>query len=117
MFITPTKARMLVLFFDESDTWGTPPVPLYQAIVQLLIAEGISGATVLRGIMGYGAAHQLHEMDAANFSTDRPVTILAVDLEDRLRAAMEKIAPMIEEGMGFLMDGEILHHGAGVPGA
>lgn len=117
MFITPTRAKMLVLFFDESDTWGTPEVPLYKAIVQALVADGISGATVLRGIMGFGAAHQLHEVDASNFSTDRPVTILVVDLEDRLRAAMGKIAPMIEEGMGFLLDGEVLHHGAGVPGA
>ena len=117
MFITPTPAKMLVLFFDESDVWGAPTVPLYQAIVRLLIAEGISGATVHRGIMGFGAAHQLHEIGPGTFSTDRPVTVTVVDLEDRLRAVMTKIAPMIEEGMAFLLDGEILHHGAGVPGA
>lgn len=117
MFITPTKAKMLVLVFDESDTWGAPEVPLYKAIVQMLLQEGISGATVLRGIMGFGAAHQLHELDATSLSTDRPVSVLVIDLEDRLRAVMPKIAPMIEEGIAFLMDGEILHHGAGVPGA
>lgn len=118
MFVTPTPAKMLVIFFDESDTWGSPPEPLYQAIVRLLVEEGISGATVHRGIMGFGAAHQLHELDTTgNFSTDRPVSIMVVDLEDRLRAIVPKIAPMIEEGMAFLLDGEILHHGAGVPGA
>jgi uncharacterized protein len=117
MFITPTPARMLVIFFDESDTWGTPPVPLARAIVEKLISEGISGATVLRGLMGFGAAHQLHEAEPGGFSSDRPITIAVIDTEDALRAVLPKIAPMIEEGIVFLLDGEILHHGAGVPGA
>lgn len=105
--------QMMMLFFDESDTWGDPRIPLYEAVVRVLLEHQIAGATVLRGVMGFGAARHLREAGLFGVSPDRPVTVLCVDQEHKLRGVMPAIEPMITEGMVFLLDGEILHHAGG----
>lgn len=105
--------KMMLLFFDESDSWGDPRIPLYEAVVRVLMERGIAGATVLRGIMGFGAAHELHRAGLFGVSPDRPVTVVCIDEERKLRDAIPAIAPMITEGLVFLVDGEVLHHAGG----
>lgn len=104
---------MLLLFFDESDSWGDPRIPLYEAVVRVLMEQGIAGATVLRGIMGFGGAHELHQAGLFGISPDRPVTVICIDEEQKLRDAMPAIAPMITEGLAFLLSGEVLHYAGG----
>jgi len=103
------SARMLWMFFDESDTWGDPRIPLYEAVVRVLMEEGIAGATVLKGELGYGAAHQLAQDSLFGSTPDRPVVVLAVDREEKLRAALPRLRPMIRQGLVFLGGGEVLH--------
>lgn len=104
---------MLLLFFDESDTWSDARVPLYEAVVRVLMEHGVAGATVLRGIIGFGAAQGLNRSGLFGVSPDRPVTVISIDREETLRAALPFIAPMITEGLAFLTDGEILHAAGG----
>lgn len=104
-----TPAKLMMAFFDEQDTWGDPRIPLYEAVLRVLLEHQVAGATVMRGLMGFGAARHLRDRGLFGVSPDRPITVLCVDEEAKLRAALSAIAPMITEGMVFLLDGEILH--------
>ncbi len=104
---------MLLLFFDESDTWGDPRIPLYEAVVRVLMEEGIAGATVLKGELGYGAAHQLTQDGLFGSTADRPVVVMAIDREEKLRAALPRLRPMIRQGLVFLAGGEVVHWAGG----
>ena len=103
--------KMMLIFLDETDTWGESRVPLYEAIVESLMHAGISGATVHNGIMGFGANRQLHRKWLFGVTDERPVTITVIEQEDKLRAILPKLQGMIREGLVFLVDGELLHIG------
>jgi PII-like signaling protein len=79
------EAALLLIYIDETDTWGDSRVPLYEAIVEKLFELGIDGATVQTGIMGYGANRRVHRKRLFGVTDDRPVIISAVDGEHRLR--------------------------------
>ncbi len=108
---------MLLIFFDESDTWGDPRIPLYEAVVRVLLEEGIAGATVLRGLLGFGAAHKLTQDILSGSTADRPVVVLSIDREDKLRSVLPRLQPMVAEGLVFLAGGEVLHWAGGEAGA
>ena len=105
--------KMMLIFLDETDTWGESRVPLYEAIVEALMQAGISGATVHNGIMGYGSNRQMHRKRLFGVTDERPVTITVIEHEDKLRAVLPKLQGMIREGLVFLVDGEVLHAGLG----
>lgn len=106
-------ARMMLVFFDESDTWGDPKIPLYEAVVRVLLESGVAGATVLRGLLGYGAAHKLTQDVLSGAAADRPVVVLSIDREEKLRAVLPQLQPMITRGLVFLASGEVLHWAGG----
>jgi PII-like signaling protein len=101
---TPTK--MLMIFFVESDQWED--LPLYEAILRQLVKMEISGATVQTGIMGFGSHLRIHHKRLFGVSDDRPITILVVDEEDKLRKAIPVIRPMVKEGLMLLADAEVI---------
>jgi len=71
----------LRIFIGESDRWhGTP---LYQAIVERVRQEGLAGATVVRGIEGFGAKSHLHTARILRLSEDLPVLVEIADTDDR----------------------------------
>lgn len=98
--------KMLLVYVDETDTWGT--TPLYEAIVRRLRQLGIAGATAQAGIMGFGSHKKVHHKRLFGVSDDRPVTIAAVDNEEKLRAAVPEIRNMVQEGLLMLMDVEVI---------
>ena len=85
------------IYVGESDQWHGKP--LYQAIVALLRDRGIAGATVLRGIEGYGASAHLHTSRLLQLSQDLPVVVEVVDQEDRLRAILPELDGMVVGGL------------------
>ena len=93
----PEDAELLRIFIGESDKHGHQP--LYEAIVLLARRQGIAGATVLRGIMGFGADSRLHTAKILRLSEDLPIVIEVVDREEKLDALLAEIDPMIEEGL------------------
>jgi len=101
-------AKLLLIYIDETDTWGNSKIPLYEAIVEKLFELGIDGATVHSGIMGYGANRRLHKKRLFGVTDDRPVLVSAVDNEARIRAVLPALKQMVAEGLMLLVDGEVI---------
>jgi PII-like signaling protein len=99
-------AKMLLIFVDETDTAGE--LPLYEFIVRRLVQLGAKGATVHIGAMGFGAHHRVHRSRLFGISDDRPVTITVVDSEEKLRALLPEIRPLVREGLMILTDVEVI---------
>jgi PII-like signaling protein len=74
------EGKLVRVFIGESDTWHGKP--LYQAIVERAREEGLAGATVVRGIEGFGADSRLHTSRILRLSEDLPVVIEIVDSEE-----------------------------------
>ena len=91
------EGKLLRIFVGESDTWHGKP--LYQAIVERVRAEGLAGATVVRGIEGFGADSHLHTSRILRLSEDLPVVIELVDTADRIDAVMPLLDEMVTEGL------------------
>ena len=90
-------ALMLRVYLGESDRVGG--VPSYKAIVHLLREEGLWGATVLRGIYGFGKKSLLHATSPLRLSTDLPIVIEAVDARKKIEAVLPKVAPLVKGGL------------------
>jgi PII-like signaling protein len=93
----PAEAELLRIFIGESDRHGHRP--LAEAIVQLARERGLAGATVLRGVMGFGAHSRLHTAKILRLSEDLPVVIEIVDRPDRIAGFLPLIDGMIGEGL------------------
>src|SRR5437867_9374632 len=91
------QGRLLRIFVGESDTWHGKP--LYQAIVERVRAEGLAGATVIRGIEGFGADSRLHTSRILRLSEDLPVVIEIVDTEEQIGRVLPLLDEMVQEGM------------------
>lgn len=91
------EGKLLRLFIGESDTWHGKP--LYQAIVERVREEGLAGATVLRGIEGFGADSHLHTSRILRLSEDLPVVIEIVDTPERIDRVVPLLDEMVSEGM------------------
>ena len=107
------KAKMLRIYIGEADQWNGEP--LYDAIVKELRMMEISGATVYRGILGYGAKGHTHKERFLHISRDLPVMVTVIDTEDKLSAAMEKIESMIGDGLIVSSDVEMIRLVHGQP--
>jgi PII-like signaling protein len=99
-------ARMMRIYLGESDQWGGKP--LYEAIVDRLRVMDIAGATVYRGILGYGVKRHTHKEGRLPFSRDLPVMISVVDTEEKLRPAIEAIEPMMQDALIVLSEVEMV---------
>ena len=102
------------IYIGESDTWHGQP--LYDAIVQLLRERGLAGATVLRGIEGYGAKQHLHTTRILRLSEDLPVLIEVVDIEERVRAVLPELDAMVSGGLITLEKVEVIAYRADTAG-
>ncbi len=91
------QALLVRIYIGESDQWHGKP--LYQAIVGFLRERGIAGATVLRGIEGFGAKAHLHTSRILQLSQDLPVLIEVVDQEDRIRGVLPELDGMVGDGL------------------
>lgn len=107
MMQSPQKA--LVVFIAVTDMWHDEP--LYAAIVKTLERQGVAGVTVNSGLMGYGIHRRIHRKGLFGVSDDKPVTIIAVDSEDKIRATLPAIVPMVREGLVMLQDAEVISTG------
>jgi uncharacterized protein len=91
------EGKLLRIFVGESDRWHGKP--LYEEIVRLARRQGMAGATVLRGLEGFGADSHLHTARILRLSEDLPIVIEMVDTEERIDAILPLLDPMIAEGM------------------
>ena len=91
------EGKLVRIFVGESDRWEGKP--LYEAIVQRVRQEGLAGATVLRGIEGFGAHSRIHTARILRLSEDLPIVIEIVDRADRIDAILPVLDEMIGEGL------------------
>jgi PII-like signaling protein len=102
------KAKMLRIHIGEDDRWEGEP--LHEAIVKKLRMMDIAGATVYRGIMGYGAQQRVHKSSWLGLSTDLPVMISIIDTEEKIRRVLPVLDEMVNEGLVALSDVEIIKY-------
>ncbi len=105
-FSTSRNGQLLRIFVGDSDRWHGRP--LHEAIVEAAQVYGLAGATVLHGIMGFGAHSRLHTASILRLSADLPVVIEIVDLPDRIQAFLPVVEEMVQEGMVTLEAAEVL---------
>jgi PII-like signaling protein len=91
------EAMLLRIYIGESDHWHRKP--LYQVLVQAARRQGLAGATVLRGIEGFGAASRIHTSRILALSEDLPLVIEIVDTADKVEAFLAAVDDMLTEGL------------------
>jgi uncharacterized protein len=109
------EGKLLRIFIGESDRWHGKP--LYQAIVERVREEGLAGATVLRGIEGFGADSRLHTARILRLSEDLPVVVEIVDSAEQIERILPVLDEMVGEGMVTLERVEVIAYRGSAPGA
>lgn len=105
--LTGPALRMTVLI-GESDTWHRKP--LFSEIVHRARRAGLAGATVFRGVEGYGASSTIHTTRLLSLSEDLPVSIIIVDSAERIRAFLPELDELVTEGLIMLDEVEVVRH-------
>ena len=95
--ILPREGHLLRIFLGESDRHEGKP--LYEWIVHKARESGIAGATVLRGLEGFGAHSRVHTAKVLRLSTDLPVIVEIVDTIDKIEAFLPVVDAAVQEGM------------------
>jgi len=101
------KAKMLRIHFGEDDKWHDKP--LYEAIVMKCRELDIAGATVFRGIEGYGASTLIHKQHLL-WSSDRPIMVSVVDTEEKIKTLIPALDEMVDEGMIAMSEVEVIRY-------
>lgn len=105
--LEPTAQR-LVIYFGEADRWRGKP--LSAALLETLKAEGLAGATVLRGVAGFGAHSRIHTAAILRLSQDLPLRLEVIDTRARIARAIEVVAPMVNEGLMTVEDVQVIKY-------
>jgi uncharacterized protein len=102
------QAVRLKIYVGESDRFQGKPA--YQAVVELLRTRGFWGATVVRGIHGYGKRSRLHSASVLRLSEDLPLIIEVVEAEDKVRAIVPELSHMVKGGLITIENVTVLRH-------
>ena len=96
----PEEGQLLRIFIGESDKYGNQP--LYEWVVRKARAFGLAGATVFRGLEGFGAHSRVHTAKILRLSSDLPIVIEIVDTSEKIEQFMPVIDDAIKEGLATL---------------
>ena len=96
----------LTVYLNEADMVGD--LPMHEWVIRRLLQADIAGATAFMGVMGFGKHHQVHRTRLFGFSDDRPVIVVAIDEEDRLRAVIPELRHRLHEGLMTLQPIEVI---------
>ena len=102
------KAKMLRIHFGEDDQWQGRP--LYQAIVERCRQLDIAGASVYRGIEGYGASTIIRRSHMLRFSSDAPILVQIIDTEENIQRLLPALDEMVAEGLIAMSDVEVIKY-------
>ncbi len=108
------EGLLLRIFIGENDRWHGKP--LHEAIVERARGAGLAGATVLRGLMGYGAKSRIHTAKVLRLSEDLPMVIELVDSAEKIRTFVPLLDEMVQDGMVTLEKVQVIVYRAGREG-
>ena len=101
-------ATRLTVFLKESDQWHHRPV--YTEIVHRAHQAGLAGASVFRGIEGYGKSSTIHTSRILSLSEDLPASVIIVDTEDKIRAFLPVLDELVTEGLVMVDQVEVVKY-------
>jgi uncharacterized protein len=101
-------AQRLTVIVGESDTVGHRP--LYTEIVHRAHEAGLVGASVFRGIEGFGAGNRVHTTRILSLAEDLPVSVVIVDTAERIGAFLPQLQQMVTDGLVLVEDVQVVHH-------
>ncbi len=102
----PTESVLLRIFIGESDRFEGRP--LHEVIVETARKQGMAGATVLRGVLGFGANSRIHTSKILRLSEDLPLVIEIVDTEEKINTLLPGLDAMIAEGLVTLEKARVI---------
>jgi uncharacterized protein len=101
-------ALRLIVFVGEDEVWHHRP--LYTEIVHRAHAAGLAGASVIRGIEGYGASSRIHTSRVLSLSEDLPLAIIIVDAAEKIRGFLPQLDELVTEGLVILDEVEVIRY-------
>ena len=101
----PQEGLLLRLFLGEADRQDGKP--LYEWLVLKAREHGLAGATVLRGVMGFGAHSRVHTFRIERLSLDLPIIVEIVDVADKIEAFLAMIDPLVNEGLATVEKADV----------
>src|ERR1700752_1453295 len=104
------ERTLMRIHIGESDKWHGKP--MHEAIVELLRKEGFSGATVLRGVAGFGGSSVLHTDKLLQMSQDLPIVLEVIESNDKIEKILPRIDELLEGGIVTLEKVRVLMHRA-----
>jgi PII-like signaling protein len=107
-------ARKLSAYIGENDTYDGKP--LFTALVEAARTAGCAGATVLRGIEGFGATSRIHAAHMLRMSSDLPVVVQVIDVEHHIAALAEVFKAMVGDGLVTIEEITVVQYRGGVTG-
>ena len=107
-------AKRLTIFVGESDRVGHKP--LATELVHRAHAAGLAGASVFRGVEGYGASNHIHTTRILSLSDDLPIAVVIIDTSDRIDAFLPTVEELVAEGLAIVDDVEIVRYVGRTPG-
>lgn len=108
-----SRAKRLRIYIGESDHWNHQS--LYYAIVMKAKELDLAGASVFRGLMGYGAHSRIHTASIVELSGDLPLLVEIIDSEEYINKLLPYLDEMVTEGMVTIDDIEVIKYGKKPP--
>ncbi|MEU7057439.1 DUF190 domain-containing protein [Streptomyces sp. NPDC046197] len=102
------RALRMTIFVDDTDTWHHKP--LFTEIVHRAHEAGLAGATVFRGVEGFGASSVVHTTRLLSMADDLPTSVVIVDEEERIRAFLPQLEELGIEGLVTVQEVEVVHY-------
>jgi len=102
------KAKLMRIYIGESDRWKDQS--LHEALIRAMRANDLAGATVYRGILGYGAHRRVHKEKPLHLSHDCSIMISVIDTEEKLQEFLPIVDQMVQEGLVVLSDVDIIKY-------
>jgi PII-like signaling protein len=100
------KKKCLMIFVEDSDMYQGER--LYEVIVRQIHKHGLAGATAVTGIAGFGTHGRIHHKGLFGVSDEKPIVILAIDSEVKVKEALQAVASLVREGLICMFDTEVL---------
>ena len=109
--VLPREGHLLRIFIGESDKYEG--IPLFEWIVRKAREQGLAGATVLRGLEGFGAHSRLHTAKILRLSTDLPIVVEIVDTIEKIESFLPLVDTAIQEGLATIEKVEVRFYRSG----